>query len=168
MFVYYFVHVPAGFALVERSVLEMLGALDGFAEKAYRDGEDLRALMGIGGDPPLLAKSVRVEVARPLRGGHETTVPLTWEATGTPGLFPRMEADLVIAALSPELTQLSLRGTYRVPFGKIGRAVDNALLHRIAEASVKAFVDRIAFSVGEGVIDSEERRLAATGEGGLR
>ena len=156
MFVYYFVHVSAPFSRVEPSALAMIEALDELAEKAYRDGEEIRARIGIGGQPPLLAKKVRIEAGVPLRGDHETAVPLTWEATGTPDLFPRMEADLVIAALGPELTQLSLRGTYRPPLGKVGRTLDRAILHRIAEASVKAFVDGIAAALLKG-----DRREAA-------
>jgi hypothetical protein len=150
MFVYYFVHVPASFESAERSVLDVLGGLDDFAERAYREGEEIRARLGIGSELPLFAKTVRIEVASPLRGKHETTIPLTWEATGTPGLFPRMEADLVIAELGSDITQLSFRGTYRTPLGKIGRALDRTLLHRIAESSVKKFVDKIASSLTKG------------------
>jgi hypothetical protein len=150
MFVYYFVHVPASFEGAERSVLDALGGLDDFAQSAYRDGEEIRARLGIAGDPHLFAKSVRIGIGRPLRGKHETTIPLTWEATGTPGLFPRMEADLVIAELGSDVTQLSFRGTYRTPLGKIGAALDRAVLHRIAEGSVKTFVDRIASSLTKG------------------
>jgi hypothetical protein len=150
MFVYYFVHVAAPFQTVEPSTLAMVGGLDEFAEQAYRDGEEIRARMGIGGEPPLLAKVVRIVAGRALRGDHETTLPLTWEATGTPELFPQMDADLVVAALGPQLTQLSLRGTYRPPLGQIGRVLDRALLHRLAEASVKRFVDQIAAALVKG------------------
>jgi len=150
MFVYYFVHVEAPFRTVEPSTLAMVGGLDDFAQQAYRDGEEIRARMGIGGEPPLLAKVVRIIAGRPLRGDHETALPLTWEATGTPELFPKMEADLVIAALGPQLTQLSLRGNYRPPLGQIGRVLDRALLHRLAEASVKRFVDRIGTELAKG------------------
>ena len=150
MFVYYFVHVAAPFRTVEPSTIAMVGGFHDFAEQAYRDGEEIRLRMGIGGKPPLLAKVVRITAGRPLRGDHETAVPLIWEATGTPELFPRMEADLVIAALGPELTQLSLRGTYRTPLGQVGRVLDRALLHRLAEASVKTFVDRIGAALEKG------------------
>ena len=161
MFVYYFVHVGAPFGTVEPSALAMVVGFDEFAEKAYRSGEEIRARIGIGGDPPLLAKTVRLEAGVPLRGDQQTAVPLTWEATGTPDLFPRMEADLVIAALGPELTQLSLRGTYRPPLGHIGHVLDRALLHRIAEASVKTFVDGIAAALVKG----EHREAAVHARG---
>ncbi|MBI4728697.1 MAG: hypothetical protein HY775_04250 [Acidobacteria bacterium] len=148
MFVYYYVHLSQPFETVERGLLDALGSLDGWAAAAYREGEAIRARIGVGGERRLIAKAIRMEAGAPRRGTVETTVPLTWEATGTPGLFPRMEADLVVAALGPDLTQISLRGSYRPPLGAIGRAVDRTLLHRLAEASVKGLLDRVAHELG--------------------
>ncbi len=53
---------------------------------------------------------------------------IVWEATGAPRLFPKMDAEVVLAALGPGLTQLSLRSSYRPPLGSIGRLLDRALL----------------------------------------
>jgi hypothetical protein len=146
MFVYYFVHVERPFDEVEPALLRMLPGLRGWAEDAYREGERLRARIGPGGRA---AKNVRIEAGRPARGANETWLPLSWEATGAPGLFPRMEADVVIARVGPELTHVALRGSYRVPLGVVGRALDRMLLHRVAEASVKAFVDRMGTALRE-------------------
>ena len=33
---------------------------------------------------------------------------------------------------------------YRPPLALVGRALDRALLHRVAEATIKDFVDRVA------------------------
>jgi hypothetical protein len=143
MFIYYFVHLDLPFPEAERRLVGVVSGLDGMAVAAYREGEELRARIGLG-EPPLIAKTVRLEVGQPVAQGGTTVLPIVWEATGTPGLFPRMEADLVVAALGPGLTQLALRGSYSTPLGLIGRALDRALLHRVAEASVKGFVDRIA------------------------
>ena len=54
----------------------------------------------------------------------------------------KQEADLEVAALGPDRTQLSISGRYRTPLGLLGRAMDRALLHRVAEATVKDFLDR--------------------------
>lgn len=144
MFIYYFVHLSRPFADVERALFGVLAGLGGWATAAYREGEEIRAKLAVGGERSLIAKTVHVEVGAPVRSDAEATIPITWEATGTPGLFPKMEADLVVANLGAELTQLALRGTYKPPLGAIGRALDRTLLHRLAEASVKGFVDRIA------------------------
>lgn len=143
MFVYYYGHVNRPFPTVERDLLALLTGLDGWAAAAYREGEEMRARIGVGGEPPRLAKTVRLEVGPPIRGEGQTLIPLGWEAAGAPGLFPRMEADLVVAPLGSALTQVALRGSCRPPLGALGRALDRAVLHRSAEASVKGFVDRI-------------------------
>jgi len=54
-----------------------------------------------------------------------------------------MSADLEIAPLDAELTQLTLRGRYEPPLGAVGRRLDRLLMHRVAEASVRAFLGRL-------------------------
>jgi len=153
MFVYYFVHVNRPFGEVESALVAELNNLGPFADAAYREGEDLRDQVGLGHDHPLMAKAVQFVSGIPLRGAQQTTVPFAWEATGTPGLFPKLDADLIVAGVGPELSQISMRGTYAPPLGPLGRALDRAVLHRVAEASVKSFVDRIAHLVeGHGVV----------------
>lgn len=65
-----------------------------------------------------------------------TRVTLAWEAARTPALFPLMSAELSAWPLTSSETQLEIEGEYRPPLGTIGSAVDAAVLHRIAEASV--------------------------------
>jgi hypothetical protein len=55
-----------------------------------------------------------------------------------------MDADLMIEPLGPDLTQLSFQGSYTPPFGVPGLLLDRWVLHRVAEASVKNLVDRVA------------------------
>lgn len=150
MFVYYYVHIERPFVEVEPSLLRMLPGMRGWAEQAYREGEGLRARIGTPGSR--IAKTVELEVGDPARSATQTWIPLQWEATGVPGLFPKMDADVIVASIGPELTQVALRGSYLVPLGPVGRAVDRVLLHRIAEASVKAFVDRIAHAIDASVL----------------
>lgn len=148
MFVYYFVPLArARFDGAKRALLATLEDLPAAADVAYRQGEEIRARLGGGG----LAKTVRLELGAPLDGEGQVTVPLLWEATGTPGLFPKMEADLTLTAVGPERCHLAFRGSYRPPLGPVGRALDQGLLHRIAESSVKGFVDRLATAIVEGM-----------------
>jgi hypothetical protein len=91
----------------------------------------------------MLGKTVKLEVGEPLKRDEVTVVPLTWRATATPGLFPVMSADLEIAPLDAELTQLTLRGRYEPPLGAVGRRLDRLLMHRVAEASVRAFLGQL-------------------------
>jgi hypothetical protein len=147
VFVYYFVHLDRPFGEARTQLLEVLSGLDGMAAAAYREGEEIRARIGVGAESLALAKTVRLEVGEPVGEEETMLLPIVWEATGTPGLFPRMEAEVVLAALGPNLTQLSLRGSYRPPLRALGRVLDRALLHRVAEASVKGFVDRVARTI---------------------
>jgi hypothetical protein len=92
-------------------------------------------------------KRVEIELGPPFHFPAKTTLPLTWTATGTERLFPSLDADMEIASLGPNRTQLAISARYRPPFGGVGRALDRALLHRVAEATIKDFLDR----VGEGI-----------------
>jgi hypothetical protein len=147
VFVYYFAQLHQPFEKAEDRVSRLLRDLIGWADAAYRDGEELRARVGVGGKRPIIAKTVTLDVGRPVRSPSQTTIPLSWRATGAPGLFPVMNADLVIARLGPDMAQLGFSGSYEAPGGPIGHAIDEALLHRIAESSVKTFIDRIAEAV---------------------
>jgi hypothetical protein len=55
-----------------------------------------------------------------------------------------MDGDIELGPLGPGRTQLALSARYRPPLGTLGRAVDRVLLHRVAEATVKDFLDRVA------------------------
>jgi hypothetical protein len=61
-----------------------------------------------------------------------------------------LDADLEVARLTPTITQLSISARYAPPLGAIGSAIDRALLHRVAEATVKDFMDRVAAALLDG------------------
>lgn len=149
MFIYYFANVDRKFQdIVDPFV--MLPYED-WADEAYREGELLRGRLS---DGHLLAKTVQLAHGDPIGGSRHVMIPITWTATGTPGLFPRLEADLVLAPVGPETCQVSLRGNYEPPLGAIGKALDRAVFHRIAEASVKGFVDRVAVGLDHALSEA--------------
>jgi hypothetical protein len=55
-----------------------------------------------------------------------------------------MNAELWVYALTSTETQLDFKGQYEPPLGPLGTAIDAAIGHRIAEASVHRFVAEIA------------------------
>ena len=71
-------------------------------------------------------------------------IPLHWAAAGATGLFPSLDADLEIAPLGPDRTQLAMSARYVPPLGAVGRAIDRAVLFRVAEATLKDFLDHVA------------------------
>lgn len=145
MFVYYFVHVDRPIEETRQIVLGLLDGLADAADIAYREGEGLRMRAGPGAR--VIAKTVRLEIGSPFQHDGEVAIPLSWEATGPTELFPTVDAELILAAHGPGLTQISFRGSYRPPLGGLGEALDKALLHRVAEATVKHFVDRVGAAV---------------------
>ncbi|MEN8113100.1 MAG: hypothetical protein ABFS21_01830 [Actinomycetota bacterium] len=143
MFVQYYSEVARPYEEVAERCPLVLGQIEGWAESSYRDGEAIRGRVGPRGEGALVAKTVRMKVGPPVESSDARRIPLTWEATGTPGLFPKMEAELVVARVDEELTQVKVQGHYEPPLGGFGRMIDKALLHRVAEASTKHLVDRI-------------------------
>ena len=72
-------------------------------------------------------------------------LPLRWNAAGPEGgLFPALDADLELTALSEDATMLRLAGAYRAPLGTAGAALDRAVLQQVATATIHAFIRRVA------------------------
>lgn len=140
MFVKYFGVLERPYVEVSEELIDLREGMPGWADVAYRHGEEMVARLS---GPGMVAKEVTLELGEPLRAADHTSLPLSWWATGTPTLFPTMEAELTIAAIGPDLTQVTFQGSYKPPLGAVGRVLDRALLHRFAEASVKDFVDRV-------------------------
>lgn len=78
------------------------------------------------------------------RSTPRTRLAIEWAATGSPGLFPLMKAELAIYPLTATETQLDFSGEYETPMGWLGSAVDAVVGHKIAEASVHRFVSQVA------------------------
>lgn len=148
----YFGVVERPFAEVEAGLVHMGDGLGDSAAVAYRHGEDLLAsIVGPGG----IAKTVRLEVGEPLRAETRVSLPLSWTATGPSSLFPTMHADLSITSMGPSLTQVAFHGSYTPPLGVVGRLLDRAVLHRLAELSVKDFVDRVIAALAQSMSATE-------------
>ena len=118
--------------------------LSPMAAGAAREGDVLRLRVGPIESLPMLGKTVTVHTGEAIARGEVTVVPMTWQATGSPGLFPALTADLEVAAIGPMLTQLTLRGRYEPPLGALGQRLDRLLMHRVAEATIRAFMLRLA------------------------
>lgn len=99
-----------------------------------------------------IGKDVVIEVGQPEDKGYATYVPIKWRAASEASLFPSMDAELEITALSdrPPLTQLSILGRYRPPAGVFGAIGDAMLGHRVAEAAVRHFIVDLAARLDPG------------------
>lgn len=167
MFVHDFVYVDLPASVVRLGILSEGGRwLSPLAAGAAEDGRAVLVRIGPLPHHPLLSKTARVEAAAPDQRGDVTVVPLTWTATGSPGAFPVLHADLEVAPIGEGRTQLSLRGRYEPPLGALGRRLDTLLFHRVAEACVRSFLQRMRDALSEQPPPSAARDPRATAGSG--
>lgn len=143
MFVRYFAELSFPLPAVEEALLRAPGDwVPGAARHAEDLGEHLLIEVGFGPEGRRLAKQVLIELRDPIRFPSRTILPISWRAADKESLYPKLEADIEVAAIGTNMTQLSVSARYQPPLGVVGRAIDKTLLHRVAEATVKDFVDR--------------------------
>jgi hypothetical protein len=102
-------------------------------------------IAGIG-----LRKEVFVEVGDPVAIGSTTQVPVTWQATFVKNLFPLMTGKVEIAPVDPRTTKLTVCGMYEPPLGSLGRHLDDALMYKVAAATVKDLAESVAKRLAKG------------------
>jgi hypothetical protein len=160
MFARYFVELPVQRERVEQVLIDAPGSwLPGIATEANLRGDRLLAEVGFG-DDVRIAREVSIDLGTPIRLPTKTVLPLRWTATGASGLFPSLDADLEIAPLGHDRCQLSMSARYVPPLGALGRAIDRALLFRVAEATIKNFLDEVR--------DGVSREMGLEHEGGVQ
>jgi hypothetical protein len=125
------------------------------AEAAGSVGETILIEVSLGALSRWVAKRIIVELGEPIHFPSRVVLPMTWRSPELDSLFPVFDADIELAPIGPSRTQLSVSARYSPPLGKIGRAIDRALLRRVTEAVVRDFVERVA-----------ERIVALVGESG--
>ncbi|MGD2045351.1 MAG: hypothetical protein PVJ80_13290 [Gemmatimonadota bacterium] len=133
-------------ALHESAEEILLAATKSAASRANSVASGLHVNIGgieVGAEISIDVESVEDDPKAPL-GGQSTRLHLSWEAAKTPGLFPLMNGSLSVYALSATETQLDFEGDYEPPLGVVGAALDAAVGHRIAEASVHRFISDVA------------------------
>jgi hypothetical protein len=72
-------------------------------------------------------------------------VPMRWEATGLIGrLFPVLDANLMLGQDDQGRGVLRIAGVYRPPLGGLGEELDQIVLRRVAWATIRSLLRRIA------------------------
>jgi hypothetical protein len=160
MFVRYYLELPLPASQVEHAMLDSpAGWLSTVAGEAQRRGDHLLAEVGVGPLGPRLGRRVAIELGQPVRFPSMTSLPLTWEPVGMEGLLPRLDANIELGSLGGDRTQLAISARYRPPLGVVGRTVDRVLLHRVAEATLKDFLDRVGEAITNQAEADEDRHV---------
>jgi Rrf2 family protein len=107
------------------------------------DQEEPRIRVGPGG-PGWLGKTIAVHLGQGEQTDESLVIPFVWEAAGPVGIFPRFEGQLRLAALDPERSEFQLSGRYRPPHGRAGQVLHGTVLTRLARATLRSFLRRIA------------------------
>ena len=89
-------------------------------------------------------KKVVVEFGEPVRTSTWAVVPISWKATFPERLFPLMTGKIDVSPISPEETKLTVSGMYEPPLGKVGEELNEAVMHSVAQATVKELAQQIA------------------------
>ena len=134
-----------GAAVARLAELARGGLLTGVSQGAYGDGVTGLARVGPLGAAPGVSKLVEVHFLDMAAHGESAVLALRWEATGPGGkLFPVLDADLALTPAGEHSTRLSLAGAYRPPLGPVGARLDRAILHQVAQATVRSLLARVA------------------------
>jgi hypothetical protein len=161
MFVRYYMELPLPASRVEHAMLDPPADwLSTVAGEAQRRGDQLLTEVGVGPLGPRLGRRVIVQLGQPVRFPSMTSLPLVWEPVGLEGLLPRMDANLELGGLGQDRTQLAISARYRPPLGAVGRTVDRVLLHRVAEATIKDFLDRVGAAITNQAEADQDRQVA--------
>jgi len=92
-----------------------------------------------------------VEFGDAARTSSWAVVPVTWRATFPERLFPAMRGKVDVAPVSKVETRLTVSGLYEPPLGKLGEHLNEALMHKVAERTVKELARSIAEKLNRAI-----------------
>ena len=90
------------------------------------------------------SKEVEVELDRTFEGDGVVSLPLRWRPTWPAAAYPAFDGELELTRLSDGSAELWLLGSYQPPLGAVGRILDRAFLHAVANDAIRQVVDAMA------------------------
>jgi len=123
------------------------------ASAAEEDGEALYLRMGPSWASGRVAREIRVTLGPPRDRGIAVVVPVSWQSSGLPALFPVLDGDVELLPRNPDYCRVSLFASYVPPFGQLGGQLNRALLHHVAQSTVRSFLVRMAESLEDENLD---------------
>lgn len=120
--------------------------LPGFA----RDGERITGELSYVQGGARIRRHTQVNVGPVQRFAYGVTVQVGWKGATHPELYPELEGHLRLEPRQPSGAILRFDARYTPPGGRVGATVDRALMHRVAESTVRDFVDGVAERLAAG------------------
>ena len=117
------------------------------ATAAEEDGQALYLRIGPTWARGRAARSVKVTLGIPHDRGAALVMPLAWQSSELPGLFPVLDGDLELAPIENDTCRLTLSASYVPPLGELGRQLNRAVLHRVARSTARSFLERAKVSL---------------------
>jgi hypothetical protein len=114
----------------------LAGAPDGWLPSLIGPSPAGNVIAGFG-----LRKKVTIKVGKPVTAGPWTEIPVTWQASYIKKLFPLMTGSIQIEPIGDRATTLTVGGSYELSPGRLVEHLDDVLMQRVAEATVKELAE---------------------------
>ncbi|MGH9304068.1 MAG: hypothetical protein ACRDZ5_06605 [Acidimicrobiales bacterium] len=139
--------------LVEGAERLLAGAMN----EARTASENLSVRVGLEGWP-ILARTSEVRLGLLRRYEERLLVTFSWQAQCA--LLSHLDADIEAASFGPLQTSVALRGSYELPTDHSWPLFDAALVQRVAQSAIRAFLEAVCVRVGTAseVASVDERR----------
>ena len=93
-------------------------------------------------------KRVQILIGEPEHTSAWASIPIWWQPTFGRQLLPVMNGKVEVEPSGKDETRLTVSGMYEPPLGRLGDELDRALMHRVAEGTVKELAETIAKKLG--------------------
>lgn len=125
------------------------------SDDVYREGIAGQARIGPLGPAPGISRLAEVRLQTLAADEDRAGLALRWEVRGPGGrLFPVLDADLTLAPAEEDSASLTLAGAYRPPLDGLGAQLDRLILHRVAEATIRNFLKRVATALASPPVNA--------------
>jgi hypothetical protein len=148
MLVRYYLELPhPGYAVQAVLSRDPRAWLPDIVRSSTRSGMELLSRVGLNIGPRRVDREVTLNVSKPHQLGDVCVIPIAWRPTAEHSMLPALEGDLEVAPLGDDRAQLAISASYKPPLGWVGAVSDRALMRRVAEATIKDFLDHVAGGV---------------------
>lgn len=110
-------------------------------------GMEMISKVGISIGHRRIDREVSLSVSSAHHLGDTCVIPIAWTPTAEQSTLPSLQGDLEVSPLGDDRAQLAISASYRPPLGWLGALTDRALMRRVAEATIKDFLDHVASGI---------------------